>query len=39
MGMVIGIEKDRIEVAKADWRAGRFGPVPGETEHIPLPES
>jgi redox-sensitive bicupin YhaK (pirin superfamily) len=29
---------DRIERAKADWRAGRFGAVPGETEFIPLPE-
>jgi redox-sensitive bicupin YhaK (pirin superfamily) len=29
---------DRIEQAKADWRAGRFGKVPGETEFIPLPE-
>lgn len=29
--------KDRIEAAKADWRAGRFVPVPGETEFIPLP--
>ena len=28
---------DRIEQAKADWRAGRFPPVPGETEFIPLP--
>jgi redox-sensitive bicupin YhaK (pirin superfamily) len=35
----VSSSKDRIEVAKADWRAGRFGPVPGETEHIPLPES
>jgi redox-sensitive bicupin YhaK (pirin superfamily) len=30
--------RDRIEAAKADWRAGRFDAVPGETEHIPLPE-
>jgi redox-sensitive bicupin YhaK (pirin superfamily) len=30
--------KDRIEAAKADWRAGRFGEVPGEQEFIPLPE-
>ncbi len=31
--------KDRIEAAKADWRAGRFGLVPGdEREFIPLPE-
>ena len=29
---------ERIEVAKADWRAGRFDPVPEETEFIPLPE-
>jgi hypothetical protein len=28
---------DRIEAAKADWRAGRFAPVPGETGFIPLP--
>jgi redox-sensitive bicupin YhaK (pirin superfamily) len=28
---------ERIEVAKADWRAGRFPVVPGETEFIPLP--
>jgi redox-sensitive bicupin YhaK (pirin superfamily) len=29
--------KDRIEQAKADWRAGRFEAVPGESEFIPLP--
>jgi redox-sensitive bicupin YhaK (pirin superfamily) len=29
---------ERIEQAKADWRAGRFAAVPGETEFIPLPE-
>ena len=29
---------DRIERAKADWQAQRFGRVPGETELIPLPE-
>jgi redox-sensitive bicupin YhaK (pirin superfamily) len=28
---------DRIETAKADWKAGRFALVPGETEFIPLP--
>ena len=28
----------RIEQAKADWKAGRFAAVPGETESIPLPE-
>jgi len=27
-----------IEQAKADWKAGKFAPVPGETEFIPLPE-
>jgi hypothetical protein len=26
------------EQAKEDWRAGRFAPVTGETEFIPLPE-
>ena len=30
---------ERIEQAKADWKAGRFAPVPEETERIPLPES
>jgi redox-sensitive bicupin YhaK (pirin superfamily) len=29
--------RDRLEQAKADWRDGRFPPVPGETEFIPLP--
>jgi redox-sensitive bicupin YhaK (pirin superfamily) len=29
---------ERIERAKADWREGRFGAVPGDTEFIPLPE-
>jgi redox-sensitive bicupin YhaK (pirin superfamily) len=28
---------ERIARAKADWREGRFAPVPGETEFIPLP--
>ena len=28
----------RIEQAKLDWREGRFGQVPEETEFIPLPE-
>jgi len=28
---------ERIEQAKADWQADRFGHVPGETEFIPLP--
>jgi redox-sensitive bicupin YhaK (pirin superfamily) len=29
---------ERIERGKADWRAGRLGSVPGESEFIPLPE-
>ncbi|HEY4972323.1 MAG TPA: pirin family protein [Steroidobacteraceae bacterium] len=28
---------ERIEQAKADWRAGRMGSVPGDAEFIPLP--
>jgi redox-sensitive bicupin YhaK (pirin superfamily) len=31
--------KERIEQAKEDWKAGRFAPVPEETEFIPLPGS
>jgi redox-sensitive bicupin YhaK (pirin superfamily) len=34
----VSSSKDRIEQAKADWRAGRFTPVPDESEFIPLPE-
>jgi hypothetical protein len=35
----VSSRKDRIEAAKADWRAGRFGLVPGDTkEFIPLPQ-
>ncbi|HYP52189.1 MAG TPA: pirin family protein [Pyrinomonadaceae bacterium] len=30
---------ERIEQAKEDWKAGRFAPVPEETEFIPLPET
>lgn len=29
--------KDRIEAAKADWKAGKFSSVPGDDEFIPLP--
>jgi redox-sensitive bicupin YhaK (pirin superfamily) len=29
---------ERIEQAKADWRDGRFGKVPGDPEFIPLPD-
>jgi redox-sensitive bicupin YhaK (pirin superfamily) len=35
----VSSSRERIEAAKEDWRAGRFPPVPGETEFIPLPES
>ncbi len=34
----VSSRKDRIEQAKADWKAGRFARVPGETEFIPLPD-
>jgi redox-sensitive bicupin YhaK (pirin superfamily) len=34
----VSSRRERIEAAKADWAAGRFKPVPGETEFIPLPE-
>jgi len=34
----VSSSKDRIDQAKADWQAGRFTPVPDETEFIPLPE-
>lgn len=34
----VSSRQERIEQAKSDWKAGRFKPVPGETEFIPLPE-
>jgi redox-sensitive bicupin YhaK (pirin superfamily) len=34
----VSSSKDRIEQAKTDWKEGKFGSVPGETEFIPLPE-
>ena len=34
----VSSRKERIEQAKEDWKSGRFTPVPGETEFIPLPE-
>ena len=34
----VSSQRDRIEQAKLDWREGRFGQVPEETEFIPLPE-
>jgi redox-sensitive bicupin YhaK (pirin superfamily) len=36
----VSSRKERIEAAKADWKAGRFAIVPGDTaEFIPLPET
>jgi hypothetical protein len=34
----VSSSRDRIEQAKADWRAGRFEAVPGEVEFTPLPD-
>ena len=34
----VSSSKERIEQAKADWKAGRFPPVPEDPEFIPLPE-
>lgn len=34
----VSSSRERIEQAKNDWRDGRFGIVPGETDYIPLPE-
>ena len=34
----VSSSRERIERAKADWQALRFGAVPGETEFIPLPD-
>jgi redox-sensitive bicupin YhaK (pirin superfamily) len=35
----VSSRKERIEQAKAEWKAGHFGKVPGdEIEFIPLPE-
>ncbi len=34
----VSSSRARIEQAKADWQAGRFAQVPGETEFIPLPD-
>ncbi len=34
----VSSRKQRLEQAKDDWKHGRFAPVPGETEFIPLPE-
>jgi redox-sensitive bicupin YhaK (pirin superfamily) len=34
----VSSRRDRIEAAKADWKSGRFDPVPGDAEFTPLPE-
>ncbi len=35
----VSSRRERIQQAKADWRAGRFPEIPGDAEeHIPLPE-
>jgi redox-sensitive bicupin YhaK (pirin superfamily) len=34
----VSSSQERIEQAKADWKGGRFPPVPYETEFIPLPD-
>ena len=34
----VSSRKDRIEQAKADWKAARFAMVAGDSEFIPLPE-
>ena len=34
----VSSRRSRIEQAADDWKSGRFPPVPGETEYIPLPE-
>ncbi len=34
----VSSRKDRIDQAKAEWKAGRFDTVPGDGEFIPLPE-
>jgi redox-sensitive bicupin YhaK (pirin superfamily) len=34
----VSSDPERIEQARADWKAQRFPPVPGEADFIPLPE-
>jgi hypothetical protein len=34
----VSSSRERIERAKTDWKGGRFAPVPGDSEFIPLPE-
>jgi hypothetical protein len=33
----VSSRRERIEQARADWAAQRFGRIAGETEFIPLP--
>ena len=35
----VSSRQDRIEAAKADWKAGKFDPVPDDFEFIPLPDN
>jgi redox-sensitive bicupin YhaK (pirin superfamily) len=35
----VSSRRERIEQAKEAWNTGKFAPVPGETEFIPLPET
>jgi redox-sensitive bicupin YhaK (pirin superfamily) len=35
----VSSRRERIEQAKEEWKSGRFAPVPGDTEFIPLPET
>ncbi|MBY6203417.1 pirin family protein [Halomonas denitrificans] len=34
----VSSSRDRIRAAQADWTEGRFPPVPGDPERIPLPD-
>jgi hypothetical protein len=34
----VSSSRERMQQAKADWRDGRFEPVPGESDFIPLPD-
>jgi redox-sensitive bicupin YhaK (pirin superfamily) len=34
----VSSSKERMAKAKRDWKEGRFGEVPGDSEYIPLPE-
>jgi redox-sensitive bicupin YhaK (pirin superfamily) len=35
----VSSRRERIDLARADWRDGRFAAVPGDPERIPLPEA